>query len=123
MADRLAHARELVPTGSHWVHYKKPDDPYEIVAVGFLESTEEAAVVYRNLGSGLIWIRPLENFLSRVEYNGVSGARFRRVDERKTHLLGCVLMRLSALPTKGTDDHLCEKPRNVRTAGLQYQDT
>lgn len=80
LKERLAKARELVPPGSHWTHFKKPDEIYEIVEVGFIESTEEAAVVYRTLDGSLVWVRPLEEFLAKVEYKGVSGARFRRVD-------------------------------------------
>lgn len=80
LKDRLVKARELVPPGSHWTHFKKPDEPYEVVEIGFLEATEEAVVIYKKADAPLVWVRPLEQFLAKIEYQGVSGARFRRVD-------------------------------------------
>lgn len=79
LKDRLAKVRQLVPPSSRWVHHKKPDEPYEVVEVGFLEKDETPVVMYKTLDGFLVWVRPLEEFLSKVEREGIAGPRFRKL--------------------------------------------
>lgn len=80
LKDRLVKARVLVPPGSHWAHYKTPDVAYEIVDIGFIEATEEAAVMYKTPDNSLVWIRPLAIFLSSARRDdGTEGPRFIRL--------------------------------------------
>lgn len=80
LKDRLAKARELVPPGSRWAHFKKPNEPYEIVDIGFIEATEEATVIYKTPDHSLVWIRPLAVFLSSARRDdGTEGPRFIRL--------------------------------------------
>ncbi|MBX4215973.1 DUF1653 domain-containing protein [Candidatus Parcubacteria bacterium] len=79
LTKRLGAGAHLRP-GDRYVHYRMPDQPYEIVSVGLLESNEEPAVVYKALyGKGLIWIRTLSNFLEPVEHEGNKVPRFRKL--------------------------------------------
>jgi hypothetical protein len=43
--------------------------------------TLETLVAYRNLQTGLLWVRPARMFLEEVEVNGQSIARFSPIDE------------------------------------------
>lgn len=65
--------------GQVFQHYK--GGLYEIVATGFLENTEEPCVVYRSLEKSIVWVRTAKNFLESVEHNGVTTARFTKLDK------------------------------------------
>lgn len=81
LEERLSAARQLIPPGSRWTHYKKPDDvPYEVVELGLLEGTEETVVMYRKPGNAVAWVRPAAQFLAEVR-QGVDAPipRFKRV--------------------------------------------
>lgn len=63
-----------------WRHYKTKGE-YEIMELGKLQVKDEKldmeeCVVYRSLSDGLIWIRPLQDF---VEDIGEGVARFAKV--------------------------------------------
>ena len=47
LEKELKQARKKIETGSKYYHYKHPDQFYTILGVGFIESTEEACVIYQ----------------------------------------------------------------------------
>lgn len=61
-------ARRTVALGSRWRHWK--GGVYVIVANGFEEATGHAVVVYQSETTGVVWTRPLDNFLGKVESEG-----------------------------------------------------
>jgi hypothetical protein len=56
-------------------HFKGGE--YEVIGVGrsSIDAAEEL-VIYRNIGTDELWIRPLVDFLAIVERDGYTGPRF-----------------------------------------------
>lgn len=76
----IKSAGKKIPKGSIYSHYKHPEQHYVIEFVGCWENTEEVCVGYRALyGKKILWVRPLENFLERVEVDGKKVPRFRKI--------------------------------------------
>jgi hypothetical protein len=66
LEKKLNTGFKQVKVGGIYFHYKNPDNYYVVESVGFIESTEEVSVVYRALyGKGIIWVRPLAEFLKK----------------------------------------------------------
>ncbi len=66
LENKLNKGFKQIKIGGIYWHYKNPDNFYVIESVGFIESTETVAVVYRALyGKGVVWVRPLEEFLKK----------------------------------------------------------
>ena len=51
-----------LPLGSRWRHVRK-GDLYDVIAVGYLERDASPVVIYRGVKSGVVWVRPTEEFL------------------------------------------------------------
>ncbi len=69
-----------IEVGETYVHFRSPDKPYIILALGLFEQNEEPCVVYKALyGEKLVWIRAVSKFLERVEHNGEKVPRFRKL--------------------------------------------
>jgi len=69
---------ELKP-GQVWRHYKGND--YKIIILGKHSETGEEMVVYKQLHSGNIYIRPLALFFNTVEWEGTVVPRFTFVSD------------------------------------------
>ena len=71
-----------IPLGKYR-HYRGYE--YDVIAVGRYEATEEPVVVYRALysvpdvGAGAVWVRPVAEFLAKVEVDGKTVPRFIRL--------------------------------------------
>jgi hypothetical protein len=70
-----------VKKGQIWSHYKAPNKRYEILNIGKNSDDLSEVVIYKALYQGefkfgQIWIRPLTEFLSKVEKNGQEVNRF-----------------------------------------------
>jgi hypothetical protein len=60
-------------------HYK--GNLYEVIDVGKHSDTLEELVIYRALyGNKSLWVRPIKNFFSEVEINGIKQKRFVKID-------------------------------------------
>ena len=57
-----------------WKHYKGND--YKIIILGRHSETAEDMVVYEQMHSGKIYIRPMNLFFNDVEYEGETVPRF-----------------------------------------------
>jgi hypothetical protein len=78
LQKEIDKARKLVGVGGLYCHYKHPEKYYLVEAIVIIEETEEIGVAYRALyGSGFLWIRPLKNFLEKVDVGGKKVPRFR----------------------------------------------
>lgn len=70
-------ALRRIKIGQLYYHYKNPKKLYVVEFVGLLEETEEPCVAYRSLyGQGLLWIRSVKDFLSKIEINKRIVSRF-----------------------------------------------
>jgi hypothetical protein len=78
----LKKIRVKVKVGNRYFHYKHPDQPYHVVAVGFIEETLEPAVVYEGeFGERFVWIRTLSDFLAKVKLeDGNEVDRFTKIE-------------------------------------------
>ncbi|HEX4662074.1 MAG TPA: DUF1653 domain-containing protein [Candidatus Saccharimonadales bacterium] len=72
----LADAETKVTVGAMYKHYKK-GDIYSVNGLGILEASNEVAVIYQaQYGENLVFIRPLSNWLEKVEKDGAAQPRF-----------------------------------------------
>jgi hypothetical protein len=69
----------MLPLGKYY-HYKGQD--YEVLGLAKHSETLEELVVYRALyDDHALWVRPLDNFTSKVEVNGQLVPRFTHLAE------------------------------------------
>jgi hypothetical protein len=68
LEKKLNKGFKKVKVGKIYWHHKNPDHYYVVESIGFIESTETVAVIYRALyGKGIVWIRPLEEFKEKFK--------------------------------------------------------
>jgi hypothetical protein len=74
-----ALATEII-VGGQYVHWRNPDSVYEIISLALSEWDEEVVVIYRNLDSGITWVRRVygeDGWLTEVTKGGdLIGPRF-----------------------------------------------
>ena len=75
LAARLSKAASQVIVGGMYRHYK--NKLYQVVGLALLESTNEPCVIYQaQYGAHATFIRPLADWVQKVEVNGVRVPRF-----------------------------------------------
>jgi hypothetical protein len=75
----INNAKTQVQVGGTYYHYKNPDKFYTLVDVILIEATEEAGVLYRaeyDEAKGIVFMRPITDFLAEVEVDGQMRPRF-----------------------------------------------
>lgn len=69
-----------IMVGGKYVHWRNPNSIYEIMSLALSEWDEEVVVVYRNLDSGITWVRKVygeDGWLTEVTKDDESvGSRF-----------------------------------------------
>lgn len=77
----LDQANQIIDPTKEYYHYKHPDLRYKILAIGFIEASEEACVVYQaQHGNKFVWVRTVDEFLSQVALeDGTEVDRFTKV--------------------------------------------
>lgn len=79
LEQMLAEAKQKVPIGSRWRHYKGND--YTINLLVITEEDNQVAVVYTPLKHPeTTFVRPLSVWLESVEWNGDMVQRFSKID-------------------------------------------
>lgn len=83
--DELVHdlekAKESVAIGSTYVHFKSPGMQYRVQDFAIDTTTTEALVIYKALyGQGMLFARPLGEWLDEVAFEGRRTKRFTLVD-------------------------------------------
>jgi len=69
-------APDLIQPGGTYQHYK--GNVYKVIGVGKMEATQEDVVVYQGADHGSpIWVRPLTEFFSDVEWEGKMVPRYK----------------------------------------------
>lgn len=80
LAKIIDDAKSKVTIGATYVHYKGADKIYQVIGLGFLEATDELCVIYQaQYGKQLTFLRPLSIWLERVEWEGKTLPRFKKI--------------------------------------------
>ncbi len=75
--EMMNSAASLVKSGGIYFHYKNPDEQYVVMGVCISTDSLEKMVIYVALyGAQAIWVRPLSQWLEKVEINGNKVDRF-----------------------------------------------
>ena len=85
LKKKIDEAKKHVAVGQKYYHWKHPESHYIIIEIALTEWNEEVAIVYKNVDSGAIWIRPLEGkdgWLEPVERDGEDKRRFIPVTDK-----------------------------------------
>ena len=81
LMQRLREANTQVPFGALYRHYKHRSHQYRVQGFAILEATNAVGVIYQaQYGQMITYVRPLSQFLSKVEVNGKQVPRFKLVD-------------------------------------------
>lgn len=73
LLKKLENLKSKIKVGDKYIHYKNPDQFYKIIAIGFIESTEEPCVVYQaEYGDKITWVRPQNDFFAKVTLDNES---------------------------------------------------
>ena len=76
---RITEASKFAEVGASYKHYKSPDT-YRVVGFGIIEATQEACVMYQpEHGGNITFIRPFNQWLEEVEWNGAMVKRFTKI--------------------------------------------
>jgi hypothetical protein len=79
LSRRLIEAAQAVSVGARYKHYK--GKLYKVISLAILEATNEICVIYQaQYGKNLTFIRPLTDWLEKVEWQGKTLNRFTKVD-------------------------------------------
>lgn len=68
LLKELNELAKKVKVGDKYSHYKHPDQFYTVIAIGFIESTEEPCITYRaEYGDKITWVRTESEFFSKAK--------------------------------------------------------
>lgn len=68
LLKELENIKTKIKVGDKFVHFKHPDRFYTIIAIGFIEATEELCITYRaEYGDRITWVRTESEFFSRAK--------------------------------------------------------
>ena len=80
ICGELKEAKRKIKIGADYVHYKSSSRVYRVIDIGTLEASDELCVIYQlQDGSGLIFVRPLKEWLEPVDWQGKPVQRFKPV--------------------------------------------
>lgn len=82
LLKELKLLEQKVKVGDKYSHFKYPNQFYTIVAIGFIESTEEPCITYRaDYADKITWVRTESEFFSKAKLeNGNMVDRFTKVN-------------------------------------------
>ena len=88
LQKKLDQAAKLVNVGGMYVHYKGPDKIYKVIDLAIIESDLSVAVIYepQYKTKKMRFIRPLDNWLEEVEFEGTRLLRFRPITDKTNKL-------------------------------------
>jgi hypothetical protein len=75
-------AKRLIEIGARYSHYKDPSKIYLVADFGTLEATDELCVIYQaEYDPKLLFIRPIDQWLEKVEWNDGLVSRFTKIKD------------------------------------------
>lgn len=78
----LETANTQVKVGALYAHYRNLD-LYRVISLGFIEATQEVAVIYQEESTSLKpiqWIRPISSWIEQVDISGTTTPRFKEIN-------------------------------------------
>ncbi|MFA6522349.1 MAG: DUF1653 domain-containing protein [Patescibacteria group bacterium] len=76
----LEEARKEVEVGAIYAHYKHPETSrYRVVDLAFIEADLAVSVIYQSMQDGILWVRPVKDFVSTVYVDEQPMKRFEKV--------------------------------------------
>lgn len=82
LQQKLVDAAQQVTVGGRYVHYKSTDKTYRVTELVIIEATNEVGVLYKSeYAPSLSYVRPLSDWLTKIEREGVSLDRFRFIEK------------------------------------------
>lgn len=80
LVKEIEASKSKVTVGAKYWHYKSKDKVYKVTGLGFLESNDELCVIYQaQYDKKLTFIRPLNIWLEKVEWQGKTVPRFTKL--------------------------------------------
>ncbi len=81
LLSELGSLKKIINVGDRFSHYKHPESFYTVVAIGFIEVSEEVCVVYKaEYGDEFTWVRTQSEFFSKAKLeDGTEVDRFTKV--------------------------------------------
>ena len=80
LKEEVDLAKQKVHVDGIYSHYKRPNETYRVVHLGFTEADDSLCVIYQaQYGERLIFIRPLSSWLEHIEWDGKMVERFKLV--------------------------------------------
>lgn len=79
LKELISKAKSQVEIGGTYYHYKHPEQFYTLIDVVVIEATDTPGVLYRAEYpdiEGVVFLRPIEDFLAMIEVNGKKTPRF-----------------------------------------------
>lgn len=80
LQEKIDAVSTKIIVGGQYVHWRNPNSIYEIMSLALSEWDEEVVVVYRNVDSGITWVRKVygeDGWLTEViKDDGSVGERF-----------------------------------------------
>jgi hypothetical protein len=78
LKQKIADAKKQVSVGGKYKHYK--GNFYNVIDIAIMESDTELCVIYEaDYAPGLLFVRPLQNWLEQVEADGGVSQRFQKI--------------------------------------------
>ncbi|MDQ3159113.1 MAG: DUF1653 domain-containing protein [bacterium] len=75
-----AEAKQQVEVGGKYVHYKDDSKTYTVLGIAVIEDKDVVSVRYSQDGEANVeFIRPLEEFTSKVDHDAEIKQRFKKV--------------------------------------------
>lgn len=80
LLSELKAAAVKVKVGGSYYHYKNPELSYKVLQLAITEADDSICVIYETqYGNRLVFVRPLDSWLDKVEWQDKTTNRFTRV--------------------------------------------
>lgn len=80
LVNEIKLASKKVKVGGLYYHYKKPNDFYKVINIAITEWDDNLCVIYEaQYGEKLIFVRPLDSWLEKVEWDNKTIDRFTHI--------------------------------------------
>lgn len=81
LLSELDNLKKRINVGDKFYHFKHPDQFYSVIAIGFIESSEQLCIAYQaEYGDKITWVRTETEFFSKAKLeDGTEVDRFTKL--------------------------------------------